>query len=89
MNGRLLRIVLLAIILLTTGLLPVVWSGEKQDKKDIKMIAEREAKREYNQNKSCTGQIESITVTSRKDKKEKISMIKNRRDFIRMIGSKE
>ncbi len=40
MNGRLLRISAFAIILLTTDL-PVVWPGERQDEKDIKMIFEQ------------------------------------------------
>lgn len=62
--------------------------SEKIFKEDIEKIAERNAKREFDQNKSCTGSIETIAITEVNEKEIK-SIVENRKDFIRWIGQDE
>lgn len=62
--------------------------SEKMYLKDVNNIAERNAKREYEENQHVTASMEKVVIDEENEKEVK-SLIENRKDFIRWIDPKE
>lgn len=62
--------------------------SEKMFLEDIDKIATRNAKREHEENQSCTATIETVAIC-KDNEKEIRSLTENRKDFIRWIEQNE